>query len=172
MGLISNFSIPLRRGIPIARRALAECGAGSADRPCPHILLHSALAVVENSSVILASSPGLGLVSSRIGSGIALAARNPAFQIFTVVVDRASESQERWCITTASDALLREFADRQTVFSLDLDWSEKPLFHACPRCAVVTSATQSHLTAQHKRLLIGPSIQLPEMNKALEGTMP
>jgi hypothetical protein len=132
-----------------------------AQRPCPHILLHFALAVVENSSVILASSPGLGLVSSGIGSGIALATRNPVFQIFAVIVDRASESQERWCITTASDALLREFADRQTVFSLDLDWSEKTLFHAWPRCAVAY-CEQRHLKAQHKRLLIGPSIQLPE----------
>jgi hypothetical protein len=65
---------------------------------------------------------------------------------------------ERWCITTASDALLREFADRQTVFSLDLDWSEKTLFHAWPRCAVAY-CEQRHLKAQHKRLLIGPSIQ-------------
>jgi hypothetical protein len=33
------------------------------------------------------------------------------------------------------------------------------------------TATHRHLTAQHKRLLIGPSMQPPEVNKTLEGTM-
>jgi hypothetical protein len=133
--------------------------------------LHFALAVIENSFVILASSPGVGPVSSRIGGGIALAARNPAFQIFTVVVDRASESQERWCITTTRDALLREFADRQTVFSLDLDWSEKTLFHTWPRRAVAyCDATPPQGPAQ----AVGdwPVDPATRVNKTLEGTMP
>jgi hypothetical protein len=49
---------------------------------------------------------------------------------------------------------LREFADRQTVFSLDLDWSEKTLFHAWLVVPLHT-LTQRHLTAQRKRSLIG-----------------
>jgi hypothetical protein len=42
---------------------------------------------------------------SRIGSRIALAARNPVLQIVAVVVDGAPETQEWWCITTSGDAL-------------------------------------------------------------------
>src|SRR5262249_62327734 len=85
-------------------------------------------AAAEDSSVINASWR-FRLASSGVGSGIALAAHNPAFQIFAVVVDGAPETQEGWCIIPACDALLCEFAGWKAVFSLNLGRSEESLFH-------------------------------------------
>src|SRR5262245_17091043 len=82
----------------------------------------------EDSSVIKAASR-FSLPGSGVGRGIALAAHNPAFQIFAVVVDGAPETQEGWCIIAACDALFREFAGWKAVFSLNLGRSEQALFH-------------------------------------------
>src|SRR5262249_25333681 len=93
----------------------------------------------EDSSLINASSR-FALSGSGVGSGIALAAHDPAFQVFAVVVDGASETQEGWRIMTARDALLREFAGWEAVFSLNLGRSQEAFFHGA---LVVVDGTQT-----------------------------
>src|SRR5262245_54645158 len=85
----------------------------------------SVASLAPEDSPLTNASSRFALSGSGVGSGIALAAHDPAFQVFAVVVDGASETQEGWRIMTARDALLREFAGWEAVFSLNLGRSQE-----------------------------------------------
>jgi hypothetical protein len=84
-----------------------------------------------------------------------------------VVVDGAPEPQEGWCVVTACDPFLREFAGWKAVLGFDLGRSEKALLHRVLVASSKTAAKGQPPAVQHNSLVIGPSNPAAKNGKAI-----